>query len=87
MLSTSLPLMAMYVGMIFQHIFEVSRNPKVGDKTYFTVELENRGNVLLVLIDEIEITFTSAGIDTMLTLASSGGKQQINQHILFIWAG
>ncbi len=87
MLSTSLPLMAMYVGMMFQHIFEVSRNPKVGDKIYFTVELENRGNVLLVLIDEIEVTFTSAGIDTMLTLASSGGKQQINQHILFIWAG
>ncbi len=65
------------IGMSFEHVFAVSGNPEVGEKIYFTVKLENRGNVLLVLTDDIEVTFTSGDIDTILEPAS-GGKQQLS---------
>ncbi len=61
--------------MSFEHVFAVLRNPKVGDKISFTVELENRENVFLVLSDEIGVGFTTtSGIVTMLTHLP-GGKQ------------
>ncbi len=58
--------------MSFEHEFASSGDPEVGEMISFTVMLENRGNILLVLTDDIEVTFTSGGIDTVLESASVG---------------
>ncbi len=39
----------LFISMSFEHVFAVLRNPKVGDKISFTLELENKGNVFWFL--------------------------------------